>query len=354
MATRKKGAKRPATHRAPADEHAAAELVLYIENTSDLSPDGPRGQGRDVLLNALRKWRKGTYDPALAVRLFEYLAESGAKRYAKEFGSSEKEWSTMFTPATRQEAARQLEASFRNSAEHGEYDHIDTRPGAVSRGIQGPTLHEHQMNARRKESRLDRLRATLPQGYTIETYSPGDGVTRYRFFQNAPPNQSYFGPDNGIYTALGYAQAETFAQGLMSEAPRRGAREVPRMRARDDDWRKYSMTYGELPPFEKFEQDIRRPSPDNSDGSAYWPEGTLYPMELVSAHEIELAETFGLEEFRAERQITGRNTRVRGFKDNERAIYEFLEFLVDRFNNGDEEAGDLASSIMYTLGYEWI
>lgn len=119
--------------------------------------------------------------------------------------------------------------------------------------------------------------------------------------------------------------------------------------------RHYSMSYGELPSFEKFEHDVHtRVDPDYDDGRVYWPPGTLYPMELVSAHEIELAETFGLEEFEAERQITGRNTRVRGFKDNERAIYEFLEFLVDRFNNGDEEAGDLASSIMMTLGYEWI
>lgn len=116
-----------AARRDPVDEHAATELVMYIENESDLSPDGPSGQGRSVLLNALRKWKKGTYDPTQAVRLFEYLAEAGAKRYAKEFGSSPKEWSTMFTPATRHEAAKQLEASFRNSAEHGEYDHVDTR-----------------------------------------------------------------------------------------------------------------------------------------------------------------------------------------------------------------------------------
>lgn len=122
----------------------------------------------------------------------------------------------------------------------------------------------------------------------------------------------------------------------------------------DRSERKFSMTYGELPPFEQFERDVHtRPDPEH-DGQPYWPAGTLYPMELVSSHEIELAETFGLEEFEAERQITGRNTRVRGFKDNERAIYEFIEFLIDRWNNSDEEAGDLASSIMYTLGYEWI
>lgn len=110
---------------AQADPHAAHELVLYIENTSDLSPDGPRGQGRDVLLNALRKWKKGTYDPDLAVKLFGYLVESGAKRYAKEHGSSP--WNVMFSPATRQEAARQLEEAFRSSAENGEYDRVDLR-----------------------------------------------------------------------------------------------------------------------------------------------------------------------------------------------------------------------------------
>ncbi len=114
---------------AAADDHAATELVMFIENTADLSPDGPRGQGRSVLLNALRKWRKGTYDPALAVRLFEYLTESGAKRYAQEMADEPSSWSTMFTPATRRAAARQLEEGFRNLAERGEYDEVDTRIG---------------------------------------------------------------------------------------------------------------------------------------------------------------------------------------------------------------------------------
>jgi hypothetical protein len=135
-------AKRPATHREPADEQAATELVLYIENTSELSPDGPSGQGRSVLLNALRKWKKGTYDPKLAVKLFEYLAEAGAKQYAKEFGEA-KEWGTLFTPATRHEAAKQLEASFRNSVKNGEYDHIDTHTGQRSneaRPVRAPRL----------------------------------------------------------------------------------------------------------------------------------------------------------------------------------------------------------------------
>lgn len=114
--------------RGAVDEQAATELVLYIENTSELSLDGPRGQGRSVLLNALRKWRKGTYDEEKAVKLFEYLAEAGAKQYAQEMGNK-RTWATMFNVPTRTAAARQLEESFRSGAEQGEYDHVDTRPG---------------------------------------------------------------------------------------------------------------------------------------------------------------------------------------------------------------------------------
>jgi hypothetical protein len=328
-----------AAHREPADEHAATELVIYIENESDLSPDGPSGQGHQILLNMLRKWKKGVYDPTLAVRQFEWLTEAGAKRYAKEFGEA-KDWSTMFNPATRHEAAKQLEASFRNSAEHGEYDHIDTRIGVRE------NVEEH-VEARGK-TRIDKLRADLPPGYSIWTYSPGDGVTRYRFFKNAPPNQSYFGPDDGIYTALGYKEAEAFARGLMSESGR--AHETRKAHVTE---RKYSMTYGELPPFEQFEEDIRRPDPDHND-HPYWPEYTRYPMELTGDREIELAERYGLPEFVPDRRRTGRNTRVRGFNADEREMYGFLEYLVEQFNDGDEEAGDLASTIMSTLGYEWI
>jgi hypothetical protein len=253
----------------------------------------------------------------------------------------------MFNPATRHEAAKQLEASFRNSAEHGEYDHVDTRIGV------GEVVEEH-VDARGK-TRLEKLRADLPPGYTVYTYSPGDGVTRYRFFKNAPAKQDYFGPDNGIYTALGYAEAEAFASGLVSEADvneveARRKRPPERPAARE---RRYSMTYGVLPPFEQFEEDIRRPDPDNNN-HPYWPEYTRFPMELVSDREIELAERYGLPEFRAERHRTGRNTRVRGFNADEREMYGFLEYLVEQMNDGDDEAGDLASTIMSTLGYEWI
>lgn len=65
-----------------------------------------------------------------------------------------------------------------------------------------------------KLSRLDQLRADLPKGYSVSTWSPGDGVTRYRFFKNAPRAQDYFGPHEPIYTALGLKEASAFARGL--------------------------------------------------------------------------------------------------------------------------------------------
>ncbi len=48
-------------------------------------------------------------------------------------------------------------------------------------------------------------------GVHVRTWSPGDGVTRYRFFTD--PNNDYFGPDSGLYTALGLKEAITFIRG---------------------------------------------------------------------------------------------------------------------------------------------
>jgi len=61
------------------------------------------------------------------------------------------------------------------------------------------------------KTRLQELQDSLPEGFGVDTYSPGDGVTRYRFFASEPFD--YFG-GRGIYTALGLKEANTFADGL--------------------------------------------------------------------------------------------------------------------------------------------
>ena len=48
-------------------------------------------------------------------------------------------------------------------------------------------------------------------GLYVATYSPGGGQTRYRFFNT--PGNTYFGPDNGIFTALGFHDADIWLTG---------------------------------------------------------------------------------------------------------------------------------------------
>jgi hypothetical protein len=437
--TQKTRAKRKsATHRQSADEHAATELVMFIENTSDLSPDGPHGQGHSVLLNALRKWKKGTYDPALAVRLFEYLTEAGAKRYAKEMGSSEKEWSTMFNPATRHEAARQLEESFRSSAEHGEYDHVDTRIGMHETQMRsgmtdqnlvpfhswpelmtyaragGPLFYKAPMDHR--ATRLTKGHGT-PNSYevrprTLRIWPPGSvGRGRSRtadpFTADAGHLSRFFLPTDevgGVVHEPGTSEARRSSSRGSSDYPYQtsptgvyiltrdgqekmrgteieiwqwmhrnlgysvehalryegwkitptGETQSSRMRETSSD-RPISMTYGQLPPPEKFEHDVRtRIDPDHGN-KPYWPSGESFPMELVDSSEIELAESYGLEPFETERRRTGRNSRALGFSVATPAeMHSFLAYLAEEFENGNEAAGDFASTIMTTLGYEWV
>ena len=48
-------------------------------------------------------------------------------------------------------------------------------------------------------------------GFFMAAWSPGDGVTRYRFFSK--PGNDYFGPDNGDFTALGWKEATAYIAG---------------------------------------------------------------------------------------------------------------------------------------------
>ena len=111
---------------APADKIAAVDLELYIDNTSNLSPVGPTGQGREIVKNLMRKRRSGKYDVKKSVKLWGYLAESGAKAYTKENGG---DWKTMFVPATRKLVAESLAENFDTMAEDGEFDHVDLSRG---------------------------------------------------------------------------------------------------------------------------------------------------------------------------------------------------------------------------------
>ncbi len=56
-------------------------------------------------------------------------------------------------------------------------------------------------------------------GFTFETYAPGDGLTRYRFWTLDPDHttRGYFHAF-GDYTALGWKEALTYATGRVHGA----------------------------------------------------------------------------------------------------------------------------------------
>lgn len=101
------------------DKDAARELELYIDNDGQLYNQ----QYLPILKNLSKKMAKGKYDIKLAVKLWTYMADSGAKKYAKEYGSgpSYQKWSDMFSKATRIMVATELEKTNREGIEDGDY-----------------------------------------------------------------------------------------------------------------------------------------------------------------------------------------------------------------------------------------
>lgn len=61
--------------------------------------------------------------------------------------------------------------------------------------------------------RRNLMRRVVEAGLRVATHSPGDGVTRYRFFKSKK-RVSYF-THVGIYTALGLTEAEAWLAGYM-------------------------------------------------------------------------------------------------------------------------------------------
>lgn len=101
-------------------ESLASELVTFVDNDGDLY----RGQTTSILKNLVTNMARGQYDRDKAVKLFMYLAESGAKKYAKVFGGSESGWHEMFPTDIRKLAATHWRDDFETEAKEGNYDDL--------------------------------------------------------------------------------------------------------------------------------------------------------------------------------------------------------------------------------------
>ena len=84
------------------DPEAVRELVLVITNDGDLY----RERTTPMIENLKKKVSKGVYDREKAVKLWQYLADEGVRRYGKEYGPG---YSVAWlSPATRRAIAEQL------------------------------------------------------------------------------------------------------------------------------------------------------------------------------------------------------------------------------------------------------
>lgn len=84
----------------------AEELRLYIDNEADLY-----GQYMAIRKNLCKKRKRGVYDNAKAPKLFMYLVDRGAKKYACEMASC-REWNKIFSVAERRLTAQHMADDF--------------------------------------------------------------------------------------------------------------------------------------------------------------------------------------------------------------------------------------------------
>lgn len=173
------------------DEHAKTELDLYMDNDAGLYQ-----RKQSFLKNVHTKMKRGTYDPGQAPKLWAYWVKEGAKKFTKEFG-------TAFSKATIEALAKEVAKHEHDKIQRGEY-------APEFPAVHGQTRHDPASKG--KKTRYEALHEEAKsRGYYVARWSPGDGVTRYRFFQN--PGNNYFGPENGVYTALGLKEAYEFLRG---------------------------------------------------------------------------------------------------------------------------------------------
>ncbi len=134
------------------------ELQLFIENDGALY----RQQNLPILRNLALKKARGVYDSAKAAKLFGYLVDAGAKKYAREFASPG-EWNRIFSVADRKEAARNFVRHFEVEHDLGNYRHL--LPAKYQR-VSNPVafVRDKWVTAKIKVTKAGKILAKVPPG----------------------------------------------------------------------------------------------------------------------------------------------------------------------------------------------
>jgi hypothetical protein len=100
------------------EQELANELKLFTENDGDIY----RQQTASILKNLATKAAKGVYRHDGGAKLFMYLTETGARKYAQEFGGPGAAWHEMFPIAVRRIVADEWATEFEAEYKNGSYD----------------------------------------------------------------------------------------------------------------------------------------------------------------------------------------------------------------------------------------
>ena len=146
------------------DTHAATDLEQYIASDADLY----RQQHQPILKNLATKKVRSQYKHDLAVKLFGYLVESGAKKYVKALGLT-LPWHKMFNVPTRKRVAEELTKSFEGEFELGNYDNF------LPKKYQKKFAKQHLVPPHRHHARKAKSMADYEaEGYKAHTWYVAD------------------------------------------------------------------------------------------------------------------------------------------------------------------------------------
>jgi len=123
----------------------SVELQIYIDNDRRLYD-----QKFAIQKNLATKFARGIYSHTLAPQAFAHVIERGAREYAKEFGSSEKEWNRIFSKKDRDDLAGYFTDEFEIENKLGSFDHVlpkkyqvaATKKTAAKRSGGGAKVHK--------------------------------------------------------------------------------------------------------------------------------------------------------------------------------------------------------------------
>ena len=165
--------------------HESTELKLFIDNDYELYS----GQRRSIVENLLKKKNSGKYDSAKSVKLWGYLAESGAKKYAKDFGGT---WHDVFSVSDRKQVSRELRDDFESGYREGEFDDLQRK---LETKAQKKAREQDQVYPVKHRVKTIRELSGLPGPFVLE----GESATSFHFFDGAG-KEHYFEHDGSELT----------------------------------------------------------------------------------------------------------------------------------------------------------